>query len=61
MREMMRCADDSVVTWLHTSRDSSILAGGGRLADCMASQSVRDARTWEVIDYRPLIREETRT
>lgn len=44
------------------SRDSSILAAGGRrLADCMASQSVRDATTWEVLDYRPLIREETRT
>lgn len=37
------------------SRDSSILA------DCMASQSVRDVTTWQVIDYRPLIHEETRT
>lgn len=44
------------------SRDSSILGRGvGRLADCMASQSVRDVTTWEVIDYRPLIHEETRT
>lgn len=43
------------------SCDSSILAGGGRLADCMASQSVRDKTTWQVIDYRSLIREETRT